>query len=83
VTNYFSIAKLFAISTRKFKPSGKFSTSENDHQSTTFSPAIHHKITTKNHFKIRTFSKTPLKNAHKQQSPGSLRGSTFFLYEAV
>jgi hypothetical protein len=39
-----------------------FSSPKNDHQLTTFSPAIHHKFTTKNHVLIPVFAKTPSKN---------------------
>jgi hypothetical protein len=43
-----------------FQKSGINSTPENNHPKTTFSPAIHHKLTTKNHHDPTCFLKNPL-----------------------
>jgi hypothetical protein len=44
-----------------FKNVARFLKKKNHHPKTTWSPAIHHKFTTKNHHKTARFLKNPLK----------------------
>jgi hypothetical protein len=64
---------------KNFKKGGNSWSPKTTTNPTTFSPAIHHKITTKNHTKTPTFSKTPLKNARKTARPRVSPGPNFFL----